>query len=827
MLMAVGVLTQHNDNLRSGANLNETILNTNNVNVNQFGLVASRDVEGRIYAQPLYVSGVQIAGKAKNVVYVATMHNWVYAFDADDLTPGAGPLWKRQVDPHPVPSRFYGDNYIDISNNNDDPIGILSTPVVDPAANTIYLVAASFDPAVLAGPVGNAPNAFKQLLFALDLSTGNLRPATAGSSNPVAIKGSVPGVGYRDGIEVNNPATLHKGANGASVDVTVAHKNMRVTDADNGRVLFTPMQHMQRPGLLLMNGLLYIAFGSHGDFDPYHGWVFAYEAATLKQRGVFCATPGGAKAGIWQAGEGPVGDGSGNVYFGSGNGDSKANAVGGPNLGQSFIRLRAGAASLDLDAFETIIQDATNPVFDEDLGAASPTILPDGFLVGGGKDGNFYLLDPSKMNRLGNGGSVVQRFLATRSRGSRARVFDNNGKEISTHHIHGSPVIYDSPNHGLLVYVWGENEVLRVYRYDPAAHVFPGQPNTRNAEGVSLAIGSMYASNDQRDRNGMPGGMMALSANGKQVGSAILWGSIPPFGDANKKSPNGLLTAYDAAQFDAEGRLVQIWHSHQNPNDDPGIFAKFCCPTIADGKVFLATFSNKLQIYGLRNTPNGGYNLGFGGRTGLNLNGSARGDASQLRLTGKHDLQAGSVFCTKPVNVKSFHSVFGFQTTAGNNTADGLTFCVQGEGPRALGGPGGGLGYGPDPTDPLGPGFRITKSVALKFDLFDNKTIQPRSSIGLYKNGDSPTAANAIGGEIALDPMGIDLHSGHPFRVTLDYDGATLTAVLRDLTLLKDISRSFSIDIPSITGVNAHVGFTAGTGLLSADQEILSWQFTS
>lgn len=823
--MAISVLTQHNDNVRSGANLQETKLNTNNVNVNEFGLLASRDVEGRIYAQPLFVPGITVEGKVRNVVCVATMHNWVYAFDADDLSAGAGPLWKRQLDPHPVPSRLFGATYHDISTNNDDPIGILSTPVVDLASSTIYLVAATVDPNVLAGPAPQ--NAFKQLLFALDLSTGNLRAPTAGSSNPVAINGSVPGVGYRDAIEVNDGMAVHKTAKGATVDVNVANKGMSVTDAVDGKVIFSPMQHMQRPGLLLLNGLLYIAFGSHGDFDPYHGWIFAYDAATLIQRGVFCATPGGAKAGIWQAGEGLVGDGAGNVYCGTGNGDSKPDAVGGPNLGESFVRLRAGAASLDLDAFMTIIQDATDPVFDDDLGAASPTILPDGFLVGGGKDGNFYLLDPSKMKRSGDEAPLVQQFLATRGRGSRAKQFGGDGKEISTHHIHGSPVTYASSNHGVLVYVWGENEVLRVYQYDPVTHSFQGQPNKRNVEGTSAATGSMYASNDQRDRNGMPGAMLSLSADGKQAGSAILWASLPPFGDANKKSVDGVLTAYDATNFDDQGRLVQLWHSHQNPNDDPGIFAKFCCPTIADGKVFLATFSNKLRIYGLRRTPDGGYNVGFGGHTGLSLNGSARSSGGILRLTGKHDLQAGSVFCTNPVNVKGFNTVFSFHITAGNNTGDGLTFCIQGEGPRALGGPGGGLGYGPDPTDPLDPGFKIGKSVALKFDLFDNQTIQPRSSIGLYTKGVSPIAANAMGGEIALDPLGINLHSGHQFRVTLSYDGTNLQVVIRDLTLLKEISRSFPINIPSITGPSAHVGFTAGTGFLSADQEIVSWQFTS
>src|SRR4029077_2075983 len=138
------------------------------------------------------------------------------------------------------------------------------------------------------------------------------------------------------------------------------------------------------------------------------------------------------------------GDSNGNVYFGSGNGDSNPAAIGGPNLGQSFVRLRATVASLNLDAFRTIIQDPDVP--DEDLGAASPTILPDGFLVGGGKDGNFYLLDPTQMTKTCALASLVQQFIATRGRGSRAKTFENNGNEKSTHHIHGSPVFYESPN---------------------------------------------------------------------------------------------------------------------------------------------------------------------------------------------------------------------------------------------------------------------------------------------------------------------------------------------------------------------------------------------
>ncbi|MFL6451681.1 MAG: lectin-like domain-containing protein [Bryobacteraceae bacterium] len=819
--MAIAVLTQHNDNIRSGANLLESKLSPSNVDLNKFGLLCSRRVDGQIYAQPLYVPAVPVGGVTRNIVLVATMNNWVYAFDADDTTTAGTFLWRHQVDPHPVPAHVYGGGYTDIRDN----IGILSTPVVDPSTRTAYLVAAAFDPAVLGGPIGQAQSAFKQLLFSLDISTGQLRPASSGSSNPVEINGSVPGRGYHDAQESAKP--VDKTGGNAKVTVTVRAldvngtpnipRDVVVKDSTGGVVRFSPMQQLQRPALLLSNGLLYIAFGSHGDFDPYHGWVFAYEAATLKQHGVFCSTPNGAQAGIWQAGEGLVADGAGNVYCGTGNGDTKNAGTPSPDLGESFVRLRASPGGLRLDAFLTAFQDATDPVPDEDLGAASPTLLPDGFLVGGGKDGNLYLIDPSKMTNAGSDGALMQRFLASRGPGSR---------ETITHHIHGSPVVYDSPNHGPLVYVWGENDVLRTYRYDPVTHSFPGQPNQRNAEGVPAARGDLFASNDVKERLGMPGAMLSLSADGKKPGTAILWASLPPFDNANHMTVDGLLAAYDATQFDSQGRLVLLWHSHQNPVDDPGKFAKFCCPTIADGKVFLATFSNALRVYGPRAVPDGGYNFAFGGKTGLTLNGSARSNGGAIRLTGKHLFQAGSFFASNAVAVTKFNTKFRFHVL-GNNVADGLTFCIQGEGRHALGGPGGGLGYGPDAIDPLSPGFKVTKSVALKFGLFDSLTNGPRSTMGLYQNGASPTGPNAIGGEVALDTMGIDLHSGHEFKVTLAYDGSTLTATIRDTLTQKQVVHPFPFDIPAVTGAQAFVGFTGGTGGLSADQDILSWEFSS
>lgn len=831
--MPVSVLTQHNDIGRTGANLNETVLNVANVNVNQFGKRFTHTVNGQIYAQPLYVPSVAIPGKGiRNVVLVVTMQNWIYAFDADDGDgANAQPLWSRQLHDHPVPPHIYRPTYDDIAG---PAIGILSTPVVEatlgtsaanPTRATMYLVLATWDPVLF---TTQPTQAFKQLLYAIDVSDGRLRPPAGAQPNPLEINGSALGVGYAEAHESDLPVQSTGGITTVQTKIGFHGfppnpKTVVVTDAAQGRVIFSPMQQMQRPGLLLHRGILFIAFGSHGDLDPYHGWVFAYDARTFQPRGVFCSSPNGAKAGIWQAGEAPVVGADGSVFVGSGNGDSKPNPGRSPDLGESYMRLNADATTdLALTGWVTIFQDATNPVADEDLGAASPSLLPDGRLVGGGKDGNFYLIDPGAMDAAGSQACVVQKFLAARGGGSRAQVFDGAGKEISTHHIHGSPVVYDSPQHGVLVYVWGENDVVRVYAYDAVAHVFPGQPNQRNQPGTPLARGTVFASNDIPDRRGMPGGMLSLSANGKTAGTAILWASFPPYLDANRQMVDGELIAYDAAQFDAQNRLVALWRSHQNPaRDDYGKFAKFCCPTVANGKVYMATFSNQLNVYGLLTSPDGGYHVGFGNRTALTLNGAARSNGGPIRLVGQHLFQAGSVFCSAPVDIRRFTTTFRLQLT--NAHADGLTFTVQGEGPHALGGPGGGLGYGPDPNDPLDPGFRITRSVAVTFDLFDNGLGRETSAMGLYQNGASPSGPN----DIALDPLGIHLHGGHHFHVSMSYDGATLSVTIWDEQTQARTTQRYAVDIPSITGPNAYVGFTAATGGLTGEHDILSWQFAS
>ncbi len=290
----VAVLTQHNDASRTGATLSETILNTSNVKVNWFGKLFTRTVDGQIYAQPLYVPGVTIPGKGvRNVVYAATMHNSIYAFDADD--PGAAaPLWQRNLGPSaPLPSPDIGPNpYYDISVE----VGTLSTPVIDPSSNTLYAVAFNKDsPASCASAC-----TYNYRLHALDLTTGAEK-----FGGPVVITGTYPGCGWDN----------------------------------SGCVLtFNPPRELQRTGLLLSNGVIYFAFASFADQAPSHGWVFGYHATTLQRVSIYNSTPDGGYGGIWQSGQGLAVDADGYLYLVTGNGTFNAD-TGGSDYGTSFVKL--------------------------------------------------------------------------------------------------------------------------------------------------------------------------------------------------------------------------------------------------------------------------------------------------------------------------------------------------------------------------------------------------------------------------------------------------------------------------------------------------------
>jgi uncharacterized protein (TIGR03437 family) len=357
----VDVLTANYDNNRTSANLNESLLNTNNVNPTQFGKLYAYPVDGQVYAQPLYVHALNMPGKGTlNVLYVATMNNSVYAFDADGAN-GTAPLWQANlgstVDPasFSIPGR---QPYTDIVNE----IGILSTPVIDRTGSTIYVV----DETLAGGSM-----AF--FLHALDLTTGSEK-----LNGPVQIQATVAGSGWEG-----------------------------TGDAVDGKLPLVPGSHLQRPGLLLANGSIYAGFGSHGDYVPWHGWIVAYNAADLPQQtAVFNTTPSSAGSAVWQGGRGLAAGPDGSVYCATGNG----NYDGVTSWGETVLRL---TPTLEIADWFTPAEFAAWSDDDLDFGSNGPILVPGtNFLIAGGKAGLIALIDRTNMGHEGLDTDALQVFQA-------------------------------------------------------------------------------------------------------------------------------------------------------------------------------------------------------------------------------------------------------------------------------------------------------------------------------------------------------------------------------------------------------------------------------
>jgi len=368
----VNVLTYHNDNARTGQNLSETVLTPATVNPPNFGKLFSQAVDGYVYAQPLYMSNLSMAGKGThNVVFVATEHDSVYAFDADsNLGSNANPLWKVSLIPPggtSVPSDETGSGDI------VPEIGITGTPVIDPATETLYVVAKTKE-----------NGRYIQRLHALSVATGAEK-----LGGPVRLSAWVSGTG--DG-------------------------------AVNGTLTFDEFRHHNRAALLLSNGVVYLTFASHGDNTPYHGWILGYQASTLRKVSIFNSTPNGKTdpsgypiggGGIWQAGAGPAADSNGSIYFETGNGSFDID-TGGIDYGDSFVRLNFRKGLNAGDYFTPENQQYLDDV-DADLGSGGVLLLPDSvgspshphLLVGCGKEGSIYLVDRDDMGQFSPGSNKI------------------------------------------------------------------------------------------------------------------------------------------------------------------------------------------------------------------------------------------------------------------------------------------------------------------------------------------------------------------------------------------------------------------------------------
>ena len=511
-----GMYTYHNDLARDGANTKEYALTTSTVSTSTFGKLFSCPVDGAVYAQPLWVANMTLSGAKHNVVFVATQHDSLYAFDADAIP--CVQLWKASlIDgahgansgettvPSGVPGYLVGIGAGDIAPE----VGVTGTPVIDPSTNTLYVVSKSV---IVSGPT------FYQRLHAIDITTGNEKfggPANITSSNI-----TYPGTG--DGGSTDN---------------------------------FNPRQENQRPGLALVNGIVYVTWASHEDTRPFYGWIVGFNAPNLAIASVFNDTPNAQLGGIWMGGGAPSADANGNIYVITGNGAFDAD-TGGSDYGDSFLQL---SGTLNVSSYFAPSDQANDEAIDNDFGAGGSAVvlnLTTGTLkhlvIGGGKDGGLYLLNGDSMGVFGD---------------SNARQLFNIGTGIFA-----TGAFWNNN-----FYIAGIDGPLLDYSFNSSTNLF-------NTPAVS------QSSSDY----GFPGATPSVSATGSSDG--IVW-ALDNTNYCTHQSPAcgpTVLHAYDATNLSTD-----LWNSSMVSTDAAGNAVKFSVPTVANGKVYVGT-RTELSVYGLK-----------------------------------------------------------------------------------------------------------------------------------------------------------------------------------------------------------------------------------
>ena len=875
---ATDVLSYHYDKQSSGVDGTEKQLTPANLTVKGFAKRFTVPVDGQVYAQPLYKAGVTVVGGPAagkhNLVLVATQHDSVYGIDADS---GAvvwhtsflakGIIGATAIEPMPSGDTGSGD----ISPE----IGVCGTPVIDGTKDWLYVAAKTKQ------TVGSASH-YVYTLYKLNIANGN---ATA---NANILTSHVIADTISDGSNYTY-RTSSSAASTAQDPFVFGTGDGAITVSGSSRVYFNAHRQMNRPGLMLVNGQVYVSFASHGDNGPYHGWILRFDASTLALTAALNTTPNGGLGGIWQAGGINVMDASGNFYFETGNGsfDGTSDGAGGTtglvttgvrkgfpvsgNYGDCFIKVSLDAsttqASQNQNGWGLKVADYFAPFnnqdlnnADADLGSGGCTLLPDSagsaahkhLLVGAGKEGKIYLVDRDNMGKFdANTDHVVQ------EQGSAI------GSSFST------PAFFNGK-----LYWFGAGDNGKAYTVVNGAfstspvlstadgHDWPGCTPTISANGVNNAIlwaldrGSSQLRAYDPGLLGSPIWTTALAPNNRdQYGPAVKF-AAPTVADGHVFTGTGnsiILygppvppTAAPAAPSDLAGAAISGIEIDLSWTDNATNEDGFSVEQSLDGTNFTeiatlgvnassyavtglqvaTTYYFRVRAFNSFNTqsysdystaiakktgaqlPTMDFSNGFLGSTALlNFNGSAKLNATSAELTDGGGSEAGTVWSRDKQSINSFTTSFRFQLT--NADADGFTFAIQNSSSTALGSLGGSLGY-----------ETINYSIALKFDLYPSL-----STTGLYKNGAAPVEdSNAI--NIASD--GLDLHSGDPFDVLISYDGTTLTEKITDVTTSATHTYTYTIDIPTtVGGSTAYVGFTGGTGGLTATQDILSWAFTA
>ncbi len=539
-LPAQNVLTYKYNNARDGQNTNETTLTPANVNVNIFSKWFTYTVDGYVYSEPLYVKNVSVPGKGTHdVVYVTTENDSVYAFDANNNGAGGGLLWQTNLG-IALLSTNYGVRY---HHNVLNPlIGITGTSVIDPTTGTLYVD-------TFCGTNNNNPFGF-HVLHALNITNGLEQ-----SYSPVLVQASVPGRGL---------------------------------DATNGIVTFAPRNCMNRPALTLAGGMLFVAYGSYGDADPYHGWVITYNPTNFQQlpNYTFATTPNatvadfgtnGAEGAIWMSGSGPCVDNNTNIYFEVANGSFSAQTNGG-DYGDSFVKLSTTNNGFAVGDYFTPWDQASMAVNDLDLGSGGPILLPDSvgsgahphLIVGAGKEGTIYLVDCDNMGKY---------IRSTNTTATKDTQIAQELQSVLGSGVWGSPAYFNNE-----IFFQGTSDSIKGFGITNG--VITSTPLSK----TTTTFGDGYTT-------------PSVSANG--TSNAIVW-IIQT--DAFSGNGPAILHAYNATNLSQE-----LYNSSQNlGRDNPGAAVKYAVPVVADGKVFVrGEFS--LSVFGVGRllppptiSPNGG-----------------------------------------------------------------------------------------------------------------------------------------------------------------------------------------------------------------------------
>ena len=502
-----GVFTYHNDLARDGANMQEYALTTSNVGLATFGKLFSCAVDGAVYAQPLWVANLPIGGGMHNTVFVATTHDTVYAFDAD--TAPCQTLWSKSL----LGNGETWVNQNDVGTGDIQPdIGVIGTPVIDPATNKLFVVTKSETTGSGCSP---AANCF-QRLHGLSLIDGSE------SAGPTNISAAITVAGTGDG-------------------------------SSGGVVAFNTLRQNQRPGLVLANGVVYVAWASHGDNTPYHGWVIGFDKNTLQMVTTWNANPNGNDSGIWMGGGAPSVDGSGNMYFLTGNGTFDANS-GGLDYGDSTVKLST-ASGLAVAGYFTPADQQNLENGDADHGSGGAALLVDQpmgsphqhLLIGGGKEGNFFMLDRDNLGGYGanfnpTDSNVVQKFGLGNGIFATA-AFWNNG-----------------------LYIAGVGGHVKAFAFNTMTGLFGTSPTSQSSAGF-----------------GFPGATPSVSSTGLTNGIVWALDNSAYCTQQSRACGPAVLHALDATNL-----ATELWNS----GSTAGNSVKFVVPTVANGKVYVVTRGN-------------------------------------------------------------------------------------------------------------------------------------------------------------------------------------------------------------------------------------------